>query len=213
MIVGSLLLILVAVGLLVAGVLSSSNALIICCLVLVVLAAIVLVIGVKQAAAAGVPAFIDEDDDVVPDEAPTGQFTAIPDNGFRRRQPDRRAEDTTEESVPVRSRRGATVSTAPAGGGLVGGAAIDERGPIMVDEPVSSTTSTGAIPSQSTSGARMTARTAVHSTETSTATITMPTASTITDISIRRFCQVIRTSPGRSASHTAANASMPTATR
>ena len=59
MIVGSLLLILVAVGLLVAGVLSSSNVLIIASIVATVIAAIVLILGVRQSAGAD-----DEDYDV-----------------------------------------------------------------------------------------------------------------------------------------------------
>jgi hypothetical protein len=63
-IVGSLLLILVAVGLLVAGVVGGSNALIVCCIVATVLAAVVLVIGVKQSAGADADeADNDEDDD------------------------------------------------------------------------------------------------------------------------------------------------------
>jgi hypothetical protein len=62
-IVGSLLLILVAVGLLVAGVVGGSNALIVCCIVAAVLAAVVLVIGVKQSAGADADeADRDEDD-------------------------------------------------------------------------------------------------------------------------------------------------------
>jgi hypothetical protein len=165
-IVGSLLLILVAVALLVAGVLSGSNALIVCCMVLVVLAAIVLVIGVKQAAAAGVPAFVDDDED---DDrsAPTGQFAVVSDSGFPRRQSDRRAADDTAESVPIRSRRGTTAPSGPGigdplagsvGSGLAGGAAVDDRGPLLVDEPVSqaayaaSDAPTGSIPSQGTVG-------------------------------------------------------------
>ena len=40
-----------------------------------------------------------------------------------------------------------------------------------------------------------------------------PTTSTITEVSIRSFCQVITTSPGRSASQTAPTASKPTITR
>jgi hypothetical protein len=170
-IVGSLLLILVAVALLVAGVLSGSNALIVCCMVLVVLAAIVLVIGVKQAAAAGVSAFADDDDeedDAVDGSAPTGQFAAVTDSGFPRRQSDRRAADDTAESVPIRSRRGTTTASGSgltgsrlagsgaAGSGLAGGAAVDDRGPLLVDESVSraayaaSDAPTGSIPSQGT---------------------------------------------------------------
>jgi hypothetical protein len=66
-IVGSLLLILVAVGLLVAGVLSSSNVLIIASIVATVIAAIVLILGVRQSANS---ADDEEDyDDLEADEA------------------------------------------------------------------------------------------------------------------------------------------------
>lgn len=67
MIVGSLLLILVAVGLLVAGVLSSSNVLIIASIVATVIAAIVLILGVRQSANSADDE--EDDDDLEPDEA------------------------------------------------------------------------------------------------------------------------------------------------
>jgi hypothetical protein len=60
-IVGSLLLILVAVGLLVAGVLSGSNVLIILSILATVIAAVILIIGVRQSAS-------DEDEDDGDDE-------------------------------------------------------------------------------------------------------------------------------------------------
>ena len=140
MIVGSLLLILVAVALLVAGVLSGSNALIICCMVLVVVAAIVLVMGVKQQAASSNESS-DDDDPADEDEERTGEYRAVADNGFRSRQSERRSADVTAESVPVRSRRGAVVA--------------DDRATMVVDDPAgraayaAATAATAAIPAQS----------------------------------------------------------------
>jgi hypothetical protein len=137
-IVGSLLLILVAVALLVAGVLSGSNALIICCMVLVVVAAIVLVMGVKQQAASSNES--SDDDAADEDEDRTGEYRAVADNGFRSRQSERRSADVTTESVPVRSRRGAVVA--------------DDRATMVVDDPAgrsayaATTAATAAIPAQ-----------------------------------------------------------------
>jgi hypothetical protein len=138
-IVGSLLLILVAVALLVAGVLSGSNALIICCMVLVVIAAIVLVMGVKQQAASSEESSYDDAEDE--DEEKTGEYRRVADNGFRSRQSERRSAEVTTESVPVRSRRGAVVA--------------DDRATMVVDDPAgrsayaAATAATTAIPAQS----------------------------------------------------------------
>jgi hypothetical protein len=87
-IVGSLLLILVAVGLLVAGVLGGSNALIVCSIVVVILAAIVLVIGVRQSAATA--GTLEDVDDEEPDERDRTSEYAVSDSGFRMRQSERR---------------------------------------------------------------------------------------------------------------------------
>ncbi len=57
------------------------------------------------------------------------------------------------------------------------------------------------------------ARMIVHSITVNTAIAATATASTMTEVSMRRFCHVIITSPGRSASQTVAAASRPTITR
>ncbi len=110
MIVGSLLLILVAVGLLVAGVLGGSNLLIICCIVVVILAAIVLVLGVKQSAAAGLAYGIDIDGEVA-DELTT-EYPAVSGRGFRVRQPDRRLNEDTTPVAAIITRRAARIAAA-----------------------------------------------------------------------------------------------------
>jgi hypothetical protein len=156
-IVGSLLLILVAVGLLVTGVLSGSNALIICSIVVVALAAIVLVIGVRQSAAA-----VELDDDEPDADDLTSEYPIVSDSGFRVRQADgrRRADrhlrdvsDTDESlAVPVgaTSRRAARSAAAtgasaePVSAAM--GATTADHGPMIVDEQ---TTSRG-FPSQGT---------------------------------------------------------------
>jgi hypothetical protein len=87
-IVGSLLLILVAVGLLVGGVLSGSNAFIILSIVVVAVAAIVLVTGVRNSPTTGFP--FDQDDDE-PDAFQRLRGTIMGgDRVFPVRQPDRR---------------------------------------------------------------------------------------------------------------------------
>lgn len=135
-IVGSLLLILVSVGLLVGGVVDGSNPLVVGSIVATAVAIVVLVIGVRQSAAG------DPDDADPDDEA--GDQIAVPvrDNGFRstrdtthERDLSRRSErlnqgdrfdraDRFERDEPVRVGRAA------------------ERAPVMVEEPV-------AIPVQS----------------------------------------------------------------
>ncbi len=124
MIVGSLLLILVAVGLLVAGVLSSSNVLIIASIVATVIAAIVLILGVRQSANG---ADDEEDYDVESDEADTsGGFET---GGSRRDTP------SDARSHPDRS--------SDRGDGLTAGAGATPRGGTITDEAVAS-----VIPSQ-----------------------------------------------------------------
>jgi hypothetical protein len=138
-IVGSLLLILVAVGLLVAGVLGGSNALIVCSIAVVVLAAIVLVIGVRQSAAVG-GSLDDVDDDADADEL-TNEY-AMSDSGFRVRQAERRSRsersdarmDVGEEPAGVVSRRGSRtmVDDEPAAMGET----TADHGPLAVDAPI-----------------------------------------------------------------------------
>jgi hypothetical protein len=86
-IVGSLLLILVAVGLLVAGVLSSSNVLIIASIVATVIAAIVLILGVRQSANGA-----DDEDDFDALESDEAETSSDYRGGAGRRvsHPDRR---------------------------------------------------------------------------------------------------------------------------
>ena len=138
MIVGSLLLILVAVGLLVAGVLSGSNALIVCSIIVIVLAAIVLVLGVKQAAASG-DAYDDDDADDEPSEMLTSEYPAVSDSGFRVRQSERRRSDTDETTaVGLTSRRASRAAAAAAGtttADLLSDRTTD-HGQMIVDEQV-----------------------------------------------------------------------------
>jgi len=115
-IVGSLLLILVAVGLLVAGVLSSSNVLIIASIVATVIAAIVLILGVRQSAKG---ADDEEDyDDVASDEADTSA-------GFRAGDA-RRDTPRGAQSHPDRSSDRGDGSAADAGATPRGGTITDE---------------------------------------------------------------------------------------
>lgn len=86
-IVGSLLLILVAVALLVAGVLGGSNILIVCSIVATILAAIVLIVGVRQSASAGDADEIDNDADGV--AAPVVESASRPRSAGGRRSADR----------------------------------------------------------------------------------------------------------------------------
>lgn len=118
-IAGSLVLILVAVALLVAGVVGSTNALIVCSIVATVLAAIVLVIGVRQAP--------PPDPDAEPD--PPGGATARlappaeppPDPDGRRDMPRRaeRGHDARSDRAAVRPDRGATMVDDPVGRGTI----------------------------------------------------------------------------------------------
>jgi hypothetical protein len=133
-IVGSLLLILVAVGLLVAGVLGGSNALIVCCIVVVILAAIVLVLGVKQSAAVGVAYGHDIDGEA----EVTGEYPLVATGLFRSRQSDRRA-GAELPSLPASSRRADRAAS-------VGSAPTAELGQVLIEEQ-----RTGrGIPSQGT---------------------------------------------------------------
>lgn len=114
MIVASLLLILLSVGLLVAGVLSGSNLLIICTIGVVVLAAIVLIIGVRTNAGTSRPA----DDE-------TGQFPLV---SARGRRPGRRGSDE-DRGRPV---RGGAATSASATAMATRGAKSTKRRPAGV---------------------------------------------------------------------------------
>jgi hypothetical protein len=134
-IVGSLLLILVAVGLLVAGVLGGSNALIVCSIAVVVLAAIVLVIGVRQSAAVG-GSLEDVDDDADADEL-TNEY-AMSDSGFRVRQSERRSRsdarmDVGEEPAGAVSRRGSRTMVDDEPAAMTETTA--DHGPLVADAP------------------------------------------------------------------------------
>ena len=66
---------------------------------------------------------------------------------------------------------------------------------------------------ETASGERTMARAIDHSSTAATATAAAAAISTMTEVSTRSPCQVMTTSPGRSASHTAPNASNATMTR
>ncbi len=138
MIVGSLLLILVAVGLLVAGVLSGSNALIIACIVATAVAAVVLILGVRQSANGE-----DEESEYEGREpgGPEGQ------PGYRGAPGQR---DAQHGSRPQADRPGAVPGGSSRSGPDRAGEAVDgaaERGSTITEEAPSST-----IPSQGGAG-------------------------------------------------------------
>lgn len=127
MIAGSLLLILVAVGLLVGGVVGGSNTLIVCCIVATVVAATVLVVGVKQSAGAQDAGAEDDLDDA------TGDLTGSRSAGYRGRD--------TRETVPrdVPRRRGDRADR-----GMFGARLDGDRVSTLVEEPIGR----GSIPNQ-----------------------------------------------------------------
>jgi len=124
-IVGSLLLILVAVGLLVAGVLSSSNILIIASIVATVIAAIVLILGVRQSANGA-----DDEEDYDAAESDEADVSAGFPVGDSRQDAPRGA-----RSYPDRS--------SERGDGPAADASASPRGGTITDEAVA-----GSIPSQ-----------------------------------------------------------------
>jgi hypothetical protein len=118
MIVGSLLLILVAVAFLVGGVLASSDTLVVACIVVTAVAAVVLVIGVRQSAAAEVDE-IDEDDETTD----VSQLHSVPrGRGQRYGETRRSASQSRGESDSVYGRgaqRSATMVEEPASRGTI----------------------------------------------------------------------------------------------
>jgi len=118
-IAASLLLILVAVALLVAGVVGSANALIVCSIISTVLAAIVLVAGVRQ----GPPVEPDTDPDLTGGQ--TGRLTP-------------------PAPLPLGADRGADGPNRPAGYGYAAPTAPARDGRTMVEDPATR----GGIPTQ-----------------------------------------------------------------
>jgi hypothetical protein len=128
MIVGSLLLILVAVGLLVAGVLSGSNILIVLSIVATVIAAVVLILGVRQSAA--------DDDEYDADEAADQAATG----GARSRRDSREqaSRDASRQGERVKSRQSRSSASSGADEAAsaerdtttVAGRAVDSRGTV-----------------------------------------------------------------------------------
>lgn len=114
MIVGSLLLILVAVGLLVAGVLSGSNVLIIASIVATVIAAVILILGVRQSAS-------DEDEYDGGDADESGGSTLG-------RGPSAGDGATRTPGKPGRSKGAADETGSPERGGTMVGAGIPSQG-------------------------------------------------------------------------------------
>jgi len=95
-IVGSLLLILVSVGLLVGGVVDGSNPLVVGSIVATAVAIVVLVIGVRQSAAGDGD---DADSDDEADDRPTGRIgPPVRDSGFRSTRQTLRERDTSRHA-------------------------------------------------------------------------------------------------------------------
>ncbi|HKE64989.1 MAG TPA: hypothetical protein VKB59_10130 [Micromonosporaceae bacterium] len=115
MIVGSVFLIVVAVGLLVGGVINGSNVLILSSMGSTVLAAILLVVGVRQTA---------DDADAPPgDNTPTQVFPSVPGDATRATRWDRLRGGTAIATSPVTTRPSSAVPAAVSEQGTAAGAA------------------------------------------------------------------------------------------